>query len=60
METESSDLRWKKMKIASLMLAIVVAQLLGVFWKTSRHPRIDDASVRHYADRRDSAGAANA
>jgi multidrug efflux system membrane fusion protein len=33
-------------KISMAMLAIAAALLLCVFWKTSRHPRTEDASVR--------------
>jgi len=33
-------------KISMAMLMVAAALLLSVFWKTSRHPRTEDASVR--------------
>ena len=33
-------------KISMAMLAVAAALLLSVFWRTSRHPRTEDASVR--------------
>jgi multidrug efflux system membrane fusion protein len=37
---------WNGIKISMAMLLVAAALLLSVFWKTSRHPRTEDASVR--------------
>jgi multidrug efflux system membrane fusion protein len=37
---------WNGIKISVAMLAVAAALLLSVFWRTSRHPRTEDASVR--------------
>ena len=46
MEPEKLSPRWNGLKISIAMLAIAVVLLLSVVWRTSRHPRTDDASVR--------------
>jgi multidrug efflux system membrane fusion protein len=45
-QTERPGLRWSGIGIAAIMLAIAIALLMCVFWRTTRHPRTDDASVR--------------
>jgi multidrug efflux system membrane fusion protein len=37
---------WNGIKISMAMLAVAAVLLLSVFWRTSRHPRTEDASVR--------------
>jgi multidrug efflux system membrane fusion protein len=37
---------WNGIKISMAMLVVAAALLLSVFWRTSRHPRTEDASVR--------------
>jgi multidrug efflux system membrane fusion protein len=46
MEPEKLSARWNGIKISVAMLTVAVALLLCVFWRTSRHPRTEDASVR--------------
>jgi multidrug efflux system membrane fusion protein len=46
MEPEKLGPWWNGIKMSAAMLVVAVALLLCVFWRTSRHPRTEDASVR--------------
>ena len=46
MKPESNALRWSRPRLSLIMLAVAVLLLLGVWWRTRRHPRTEDASVR--------------
>ncbi len=46
MEPEKPGPWWSGIRISMAMLAVAASLLLIVFWRTSHHPRTDDASVR--------------